>query len=66
LKATVAIVGGIGFFLLGMAVMTDDPKAFAGSALRVDAIAHVDAIRLLDQRVHHARRATAHLAAAVA
>jgi phosphate:Na+ symporter len=34
LETTVAIVGGIGFFLLGMAVMTDGLKALAGSALR--------------------------------
>jgi phosphate:Na+ symporter len=34
-ETTVAIVGGIGFFLLGMAVMTDGLKALAGSALRV-------------------------------
>jgi phosphate:Na+ symporter len=37
-----------------------------GAATASDAIAHVDAIRLLDQRAHHAWRATAHLAAAVA
>lgn len=35
METTVAIVGGIGFFLLGMAVMTDGLKALAGSALRV-------------------------------
>jgi phosphate:Na+ symporter len=35
LETTVAIAGGIGFFLLGMAVMTDGLKALAGSALRV-------------------------------
>jgi phosphate:Na+ symporter len=34
LETTVAIVGGIGFFLLGMAVMTDGLKAVAGPALR--------------------------------
>ena len=34
METTVAIVGGIGFFLLGMAVMTDGLKALAGSALR--------------------------------
>jgi phosphate:Na+ symporter len=33
-ETTVAIIGGIGFFLLGMAVMTDGLKALAGSALR--------------------------------
>ena len=38
----------------------------AGGLTANDAIAHVDAIRLIDQRVHHAWRATAHLAAAVA
>ena len=38
----------------------------AGGLTASDAIAHVDAIRLLDQRVHHAWRATAHLTAAVA
>ena len=38
----------------------------AGGMAASDAIAHVDTIRLLDQRVHHAWRATAHLAAAVA
>ena len=35
MQTTVAIVGGIGFFLLGMAIMTDGLKALAGSALRV-------------------------------
>ena len=35
METTVAIVGGIGFFLLGMAVMTDGLKALAGSALRI-------------------------------
>jgi phosphate:Na+ symporter len=35
LDTAVAIVGGIGFFLLGMAVMTDGLKALAGSALRI-------------------------------
>lgn len=35
METTVAIAGGIGFFLLGMAVMTDGLKALAGSALRV-------------------------------
>ena len=34
METAVAIVGGIGFFLLGMAVMTDGLKALAGSALR--------------------------------
>ena len=34
METTVAIVGGIGFFLLGMAVMTDGLKALAGSSLR--------------------------------
>lgn len=34
METTVAIIGGIGFFLLGMAVMTDGLKALAGSALR--------------------------------
>ena len=34
METTVAIVGGVGFFLLGMAVMTDGLKALAGSALR--------------------------------
>jgi phosphate:Na+ symporter len=33
-ETAVAIVGGVGFFLLGMAVMTDGLKALAGSALR--------------------------------
>jgi phosphate:Na+ symporter len=31
----IAILGGVGLFLLGMAVMTDGLKALAGSALRV-------------------------------
>ena len=30
----IAILGGVGLFLLGMAVMTDGLKALAGSALR--------------------------------
>ena len=34
LETAVAIAGGVGFFLLGMAVMTDGLKALAGSALR--------------------------------
>jgi phosphate:Na+ symporter len=38
----------------------------AGGLSANDAIAHVDGIRLLDQCVRHAWRATAHLAAAVA
>jgi phosphate:Na+ symporter len=38
----------------------------AGRLTASDAIAQVDAIRMLDQRAHHAWRATAHLAAAVA
>jgi phosphate:Na+ symporter len=38
----------------------------SGRMTASDAIAHVEAIRLLDQRVHHAWRATAHLSAAVA
>ncbi|AYG57415.1 Na/Pi cotransporter family protein [Rhizobium jaguaris] len=35
MSTTVAILGGVGLFLLGMAVMTDGLKALAGSALRV-------------------------------
>jgi len=31
---TVSILGGVGLFLLGMAVMTDGLKALAGTALR--------------------------------
>ncbi|MBV8189513.1 MAG: Na/Pi cotransporter family protein [Alphaproteobacteria bacterium] len=34
METTVSILGGIGLFLLGMAVMTDGLKALAGSALR--------------------------------
>src|SRR5262245_11830454 len=34
MSAAVAILGGVGLFLLGMAVMTDGLKALAGSALR--------------------------------
>jgi phosphate:Na+ symporter len=34
LATTVSILGGIGLFLLGMAVMTDGLKALAGSSLR--------------------------------
>ena len=34
METTIAIAGGIGLFLLGMAVMTDGLKALAGSALR--------------------------------
>jgi phosphate:Na+ symporter len=34
LETTIAVAGGIGFFLLCMAVMTDGLKALAGSALR--------------------------------
>ncbi|MDL2399797.1 Na/Pi cotransporter family protein [Rhizobium mayense] len=35
MSTAVAILGGVGLFLLGMAVMTDGLKAMAGSALRV-------------------------------
>jgi phosphate:Na+ symporter len=38
----------------------------SGTTTANDAIAQVDAIRMLDQRAHHAWRATVHLAAAVA
>jgi phosphate:Na+ symporter len=38
----------------------------SGRLTASDAIAHVEAIRMLDQRAHHAWRAAAHLAAAVA
>ncbi len=34
MSTTIAILGGVGLFLLGMAVMTDGLKALAGSALR--------------------------------
>jgi phosphate:Na+ symporter len=34
LETTVSIVGGVGLFLLGMAVMTDGLKALAGTALK--------------------------------
>jgi phosphate:Na+ symporter len=34
MSTIIAIVGGIGLFLLGMAVMTDGLKALAGSVLR--------------------------------
>ena len=35
MSTTIAILGGVGLFLLGMTVMTDGLKALAGSALRV-------------------------------
>src|SRR6201999_1063563 len=35
MSTAISVLGGIGFFLLGMAVMTDGLKALAGSALRV-------------------------------
>jgi phosphate:Na+ symporter len=35
LQTAIPIAGGIGFFLLGMAVMTDGLRALAGSALRI-------------------------------
>jgi phosphate:Na+ symporter len=34
LETTISIVGGVGLFLLGMAVMTDGLKALAGTALK--------------------------------
>src|SRR6266481_1630177 len=34
MSTAISILGGIGLFLLGMAVMTDGLKALAGSALR--------------------------------
>jgi phosphate:Na+ symporter len=34
LETTVSIIGGVGLFLLGMAVMTDGLKALAGTALK--------------------------------
>ena len=36
LETLVSIVGGVGLFLLGMAVMTDGLKALAGTALKTD------------------------------
>jgi len=61
-----------------MAVMTDGLNALAGSALHTtldsvasrqlsasDAIASIDAMRLLDHRAHHAWRAVCHLAGTV-
>jgi phosphate:Na+ symporter len=40
--------------------------AASGKLMTSDAIAKVDAVRLLDRRAHHAWRAAAHLAGAVA
>src|SRR5690348_501673 len=34
MSATIAMLGGVGLFLLGMAVMTDGLKGLAGTALR--------------------------------
>src|SRR5262247_4341952 len=34
MSTTIAILGGVGLFLLGMTVMTDGLRALAGSALR--------------------------------
>src|SRR5262249_36794728 len=34
MSTTISILGGVGLFLLGMSVMTDGLKAFAGSGLR--------------------------------
>ena len=34
MSTAIAILGGVGLFLLGMIVMTDGLKALAGSALR--------------------------------
>ena len=34
METTISIVGGVGLFLLGMAVMTDGLKALAGTALK--------------------------------
>ena len=34
MSTAIAILGGVGLFLLGMTVMTDGLKALAGSALR--------------------------------
>src|SRR6201989_1371773 len=34
MSTTIAVLGGVGLFLLGMTVMTDGLKAMAGSALR--------------------------------
>src|SRR5215468_3377129 len=34
MSTAIAILGGVGLFLLGMTIMTDDLKALAGSALR--------------------------------
>ena len=35
MSTAIAILGGVGLFLLGMTVMTDGLKALAGSALRI-------------------------------
>ncbi len=34
MSTTIAVIGGVGLFLLGMSVMTGGLKAMAGSALR--------------------------------
>jgi len=34
MSMTIAVLGGVGLFLLGMTVMTEGLKALAGSALR--------------------------------
>lgn len=34
MTTTISVIGGVGLFLLGMAVMTDGLKALAGTALR--------------------------------
>ena len=34
MSTAISVLGGVGLFLLGMTVMTEGLKAFAGSALR--------------------------------
>jgi hypothetical protein len=55
LQTLVSIVGGIGLFLLGMAVMTAS-----------QALARVDAVALMSRLAHHAWRAVAHIERAAA
>ena len=70
MSTTIAILGGVGLFLLGMSVMTSGLQALAGSGLRTtlskaadEAIARVDAVRRLEALARHAWRSAAHLVA---
>jgi phosphate:Na+ symporter len=41
MSTAISVLGGVGLFLIGMTVMTEGLKAFAGSALRTKTAAQL-------------------------